>query len=122
MYEAELPRVQGEPADRILAARSVHRVAHDRMSRFGKVDPDLISAAGLERDLQHGVARTCCQRAVVRDRLLALSRIRRAFHAKGTILSQVRPEGARWLGELAVDDRDVNALDVMRREKRLESR
>ena len=120
MHEREMARVQRKSAERIVESFPVHRVAHDRMSRLGKMHANLIAAAGFERHVEHRKAASRRGRAVVRDRFFSRHDARHALHAQFLILGQKRMKRAGRLGEFSVHDRDVNPLDVMRGKQRLQ--
>ena len=68
MREGEVRRVEHRAArDRPAAPRvSVHGVAQDRQPQVGEVDPHLVLAARLERQLEEGCAREPLAQAPVR--------------------------------------------------------
>src|SRR5207253_10526913 len=91
---------------------------YSRCSRTGQSTAAQIPAARHQSHFEHGVATTGGKCAVVRDRLLSFAR---TLHVKGTILCQVRAKSAGRLRKPAVDDGDIDSLDVMCREERLQS-
>ena len=118
MVEAENVRVQRETAERI-GARTVRRVARDRMADAGEMHANLISSSGLEPNLEERVARTGADDAPVRHRGPSASGIARLAHAPGDVVEEPAPRRARRLRGAPLDQREVRPLDGVRRELRL---
>ena len=65
--EGEEKGVEGQAAEGV-GLRAVFFIAHDRTSDIGKMHPDLVLAAGLERDFHERIAAVLLQHAVMRHR------------------------------------------------------
>ena len=84
------------------------------MPGFGKMDADLIAPASFELHFEDRVEATGGDGAVVRDGLLPFGGIGDAPHTKVAIFGKDGAEGSGRLAQLPLDDRDINAFDVVR--------
>ena len=107
MDESELTGVQGQPR-RAVAAPAVHRVADHRVSGVGEVDADLVGPAGAQPDLQLGGPRVAGEHPEVGDGGAAAVHHGHPLAIAG-VAADRRVDGGGGFGELAVDQRPVDA-------------
>src|SRR5688572_9236983 len=113
MTESEELRVQAEAPDGV-GGRTVESVTDNGMSRLGEMGADLILPPRLQRHFEHRKLRRCADGPIVRHSALGVgARPLDAGHAQILHLHQMRFNCSRWWIELSLDDRNVDAIDVM---------
>src|SRR5689334_9062308 len=101
--------MQAEAPDGV-GGRAVLAIADDRMAQRGKLNANLILAAGLQRELEQRPALIGANQAIVRDCLLAAALD--APHFERLALDQVVAQRSSRLGRRAFDDRKVLLRDI----------
>src|SRR3989441_1194175 len=118
--EAQDAGVQRGSADQGRAP-AVAAITDQGMARLGKMDADLVPAAGAQADRQHRGVREAFGHRVLRDRLFPLTGAAGRAHLQGpAVLDETTLQAALVGPDPAVGDRDVQALDGARLELGLE--